>query len=143
MTKSNSVKAQTGKGTRKGTRKLTTLTTEQKIADLTRKLELAHEATASANAATAAANAKNNGRAEQALTIIKAQPIFTTASLAADMGIESKNASSVLNALKKRQYRWVKAGDNFIYMGKMADAVWNTHVIELAVYLPVEVKKEA
>ena len=139
MTKSNA-KAQT---TGKGTRKATELTVDQKIADLTRKLEAAHKATAEANATAAAATAKNSGRAEQALALIKVNPVFTTSDLASDMDIESKNVSSVLNALKKRQYRWVKDGDNFVYMGKMSDAAWKEHVVTLAVHLPVEVKKEA
>lgn len=139
MAKANAAQNNTGKGTRK----LTEMTTAQKIADLTRKLEEAHEATKAANAAAAAAAAKNSGRAEQAIAIIKANPIFTTASLAADMDIESKNASSVLNALKKRQYRWVKDGDNFIYMGKMSQKDWDAHVLGLALTEPVAEKKEA
>ena len=126
-----------------GTRKTTKMTMDQQIADLQRKLDAAVKATENANAATAAALAKTSGRAEQAIEVIKQAPIFTTASLAADMDIESKNASSVLNALKKRQYRWLKDGDTFIYMGKMTDIAWTEYVEGLAVRIPVVVKKKA
>ena len=126
-----------------GTRKTTKMTMDQQIADLQRKLDTAVKATENAKAETAAALAKTSGRAEQAIEVIKQAPIFTTASLAADMGIESKNASSVLNALKKRQYRWVKDGDTFIYMGKMTDTAWTEYVEGLAVRIPVVVKKKA
>ncbi len=72
-----------------------------------------------------------SGRAEQALEIIKVNPIFTTKTLAEAMSIESKNASSVLNALKKRLYRWLKDGDNFIYIGKMDDKAWAAYIATL------------
>lgn len=90
--------------------------------------------------ATLKAN-QGSGRAEQAIEIIKANPIFTTKSLAVAMAIESKNASSVLNALKKRQYRWVKDGDNFVFIGKMNDASWKEYVVSLVPQ--VEVAKSA
>ena len=107
------------------TRKTTELTQAQKIADLEKRL-------AKATAETAEAEAKNTGRATQAISWIKANPVFTTKTLAEALNIESKNASSVLNALKKRQYRWVKNGDDFIYCGKMNDASWTKRVEDLA-----------
>ncbi len=88
----------------------------------------------------AKANA-GSGRAEQALEVIKANPIFTTKTLATALDIESKNASSILNALKKRQHKWVKDGDNFIYVGKMSTSKWNEF---LATLVPeVKVAKSA
>ena len=107
-------------------RKTTEMTQAQKIADLEKRL-------AKATADVASAEAKSSGRAEQAIGWIKVNPIFTTKSLADALNIESKNASSVLNALKKRQYRWVKDGDNFVYCGKMNDTSWTKRVEDLAV----------
>ena len=113
----------------------TEMTDAQKIADLQRKL------TASIKRAEVAEAAKGSGRAEEALEVIKANPIFTNKLLADAMKIESKNVSSILNALKKRLHRWVKDADNFIYIGKMNDEAWKAYVSSLVAV--IEKKKTA
>jgi len=114
-------------------RKTTELTQAQVIADLKRKLAKSEEDVATAQAETEAAKVKSSGRAEQAIAFIKANPLFTVESLTKALGIEAKNVSSVLNAVKKRQYRWVKDSHTFIYIGKMSDEAWAKKVEGLVV----------
>ena len=115
------------------TRKTTEMTQAQVIADLKRKLAKSEKDVATAQAEAEEAKVKSIGRTQQAIAFIKVNPLFTTKSLAEALGIESKNASSVKNALKKMRYRWVKDGDTSIYMGKMDDKAWAKRVEDLAV----------
>ena len=120
------------------TQATTTSTNTPSIDDLVRELEEAKRRNAEL---VEKIQNGSDGRKTEVLEYIKKNPSFTTDTIAESIGITGKNVSSILNALKKLNHRWLKDGAEFIYVGKMTDAKWASVKKDLAFSASVTVKK--